>query len=180
MKLKNVFRGLMLVLLVVCLASAFSLNSKINNEEFKARINDRLLRDQHIAWIEKHYVPFQLYSAVFVIFSLYTLISLINSDYIDGKTYKIILFMSINIIAIARAVFILHRMYIAGKMAANGEWPSLSYLTIPLLTTSVLYILGQVVETSIFKDYIKDFRNNEDSDYSRDWKKLEKTLKSKD
>lgn len=177
MNLKKIMGIIMVVLLIVSLVSLFSLSSKADDKEFLARVNNKELRAQHVGWIEKHYVPVQVFSIGFVIFTIYTLLRFINSDYIDGKTYKIIIFFIINTVAIVRAVFINQRIFHAGKLAPNGEFPPTSYLLVPMLTVTVLYLLGQLVEKSIENDYFKEAKLNEGTEYSDNWKKLENALK---
>lgn len=177
MKLKRIFSLVMVVLMVLALISIYSLGSKMGDQEFLARVNDRNLRAQHIEWIEQHYLPIQVFSIAFVIFVIYTLVNFINSDYIDGKTYKIIIFFLVNGVALVRAVFINQRLYYAGKMASNGELPTVAYLLYPLLSISLIYLAGQLLERSIKNEYFKEAKNAEGTDYSNNWKKLESTLK---
>lgn len=177
MNLKKILGIVMIIIIAVAFLSIYSLTSKIGDEEFLARINDKDLRVNHIAWIEGHYVPIQVFSIAAVIYTIYTLLNFINSDHIDGKTYKIIIFFVINGIAIIRSLFINQRLFYTWRMAANGEIPQASYLLVPILTTIALYVFGQLIEKSLKDDYYKEAKKNEGTEYKENWDKLEKTLK---
>ncbi len=174
---------LLILIIIFTISSAFAsyrLDAYSKDQDFMNQYHDRELRGKYVDRMMRYYENFEYLSIIALIYLVYQVWYLFFLGNLDGKLYKIIIYVFVNVIGMLFAIGSHRQIGISKTSIVNsGEISPVLPMLKAYIFIYFAMILSYFIKKSMDRDYLEEVKKVKESKYGSDFKTMTSKINKK-